>query len=194
MCEEFTRTYISLLTAGREDEAYRMLYEEYHQLLLRFATAFLKSREPAEELVNDLLYKIWLKKDGIAEISNLRIYLLASIRNMCLTILSKQRKEQEMKQRMSSSVVDLCTSDPESLYISNELQTLIREVIEKLPPRCKQIYQMVRVERLRNKDVAVKLNISVNTIDVQLAIALKRLVQAVNAYNQKTGFSKMGAQ
>jgi RNA polymerase sigma-70 factor (ECF subfamily) len=71
-----------------------------------------------------------------------------------------------------------------------ELYDCIRNAINALPPRCRQIYEMVRLEGMRNKDVSEKLNISVNTIDVQLAIALKRLVNAVSSFNKERTLSK----
>ena len=190
MCETVKRTFISLLREGKDEEAYKFLHGEYYPLLLRFATAFLKTREPAEEVASDLLFKIWLKRESISEINNLRVYLLASVRNMCLTLLSKHKREQGLIEEMSSKKTISFADDPESIYISGELQEVIKRTISELPPRCKLIYEMIRVDRLRNKDVAAKLNISTNTIDVQLAIALKRLVEKINVFNQKKSLSK----
>ncbi|MGN6511729.1 MAG: RNA polymerase sigma-70 factor [Chitinophaga sp.] len=165
-----------------------MLYRQYHATLLDFSTAYLKTREPAEEIVNDVLLKVWQMKGNIVEISNLRAYLFTAVRNASLDALARLRKEQ----RLLSGVPlhGFSADDPERLVISMELYDCIRNAIAALPPRCRQIYEMVRLEGMRNKDVSVKLNISVNTIDVQLAIALKRLVKAVDTFNKEHTLSR----
>lgn len=188
MLESVTQAFIDLIAKEREGDAYQLLYRQYHLTLLQFATAYLKAKEPAEEIVNDVLYKVWQRKESIAEISHLRAYLFTAVRNACLNQLARQREEQGLLSGMPFK--DLTAEDPESIIISMELHDCIRNAINALPPRCKQIYEMVRIEGLRNKDVAAQLNISVNTIDAQLAIAFKRLAQAVQAFNQKEGLSK----
>jgi RNA polymerase sigma-70 factor (ECF subfamily) len=181
--DSVTQTFIDLISGKREDEAYRLLYKQYNGILLEFAFAYLKIKEPAEEIVNDILYKVWLKKESIGEISNLRAYLFTAIRNACLDQLQKQKEERGFIATIPFT--DLTTEDPESIIISMELHDCIRNAINALPHRCRQIYEMIRIEGMRNKDVAAQLNISVNTIDVQLGIAFKRLVQAVAAFNRK---------
>lgn len=187
MLESVTRIFIDLIAEKKEGDAYQLLHQQYHATLLQFACAYLKSREPAEEIVNDALYKVWLKKETIAGISNLRAYLFTAVRNGSLNYLAKQKEEQHFLSALPFN--DQHTEDPESIIISTELHDCIRNAINALPPRCKQIYEMVRIEGLRNKDVAERLHISVNTIDVQLAIALKKLVLAVSRFNTREGIS-----
>lgn len=188
MSETVAKSFISLIADNKESDAYRFLRQQYHVVLLQFATAYLKAKEPAEEVVNDVLYRVWMKKEGVAEINNLRVYLFTAVRNSCLTIITKSKKEQDFV--MNTPFNDSTIEDPENLIITKELQECVKQTINSLPPRCRQIYEMIRIEGLRNKDVAETLNISVNTIDVQLAIALKRLIQAVNIFNQKKNLSK----
>lgn len=188
MLEPVMQAFIDLIAKEREGDAYQLLHRQYHLTLLQFATAYLKAKEPAEEIVNDVLYKVWQRKESIAEISHLRAYLFTAVRNACLNHLARQREEQGLLSGMPFK--ELTAEDPESIIISMELHDCIRNAINALPPRCRQIYEMVRIEGLRNKDVAAQLNISVNTIDAQLAIAFKRLAQAVQAFNQKEGLSK----
>jgi RNA polymerase sigma factor (sigma-70 family) len=61
------------------------------------------------------------------------------------------------------------------MMITVEMMTRMREAIESLPPRCKLIFKLVREDGLKYKEVAEILNISVNTIDVQMAIAVKKI-------------------
>jgi RNA polymerase sigma-70 factor (family 1) len=178
-----TQTIINLIAGNKENDAYKYMYEKYQKPLLRFAISYLKMREPAEEIVNDVFLKVWANRKHIAEIINLRIYLFSSVRNACLTSLLKDKREKQIASNLPFT--EVAQDDPESLFTCSELNTLIRQTIQNLPPRCRQVYQLVRIEGLKNKEVATKLNISVNTIDVQLAIAVKRLVTAINLFNQR---------
>lgn len=187
MMESVTQIFIDLIAEKKDGDAYKFLYKQYQPVLLQFATAYLKAKEPAEEIVNDVLYKVWQKKENIAAISNLRAFLFTAVRNACLNLMIKLKEEQSFLSGIP--VQELTSIDPESIVISTELSDCIRNAIQSLPPRCRQIYEMVRIEGLRNKDVAEQLDLSVNTIDVQLAIALKKLVQAVSAFNRQ-GLSK----
>lgn len=188
MLDPLTKAFTDLIAENRESEAYQLLYRHYHATLLDFSAAYLKAREPAEEIVNDVLLKVWQMKSNIVQVSNLRAYLFTAVRNASLDQLARLKREQ----RLLSGIPlrDMATDDPESLVISMELYDCIRNAINALPPRCRQIYEMVRLEGMRNKDVSEKLNISVNTIDVQLAIALKRLVNAVSVFNKERTLSK----
>lgn len=178
-----TQTIIDLIADNKEDDAYKFMYEKYHRVLLRFAIGYLKVKEPAEEIVNDVLYRVWENRTHIAEINNLRLYLFSSVRNACLTSLVKDKRKKDLISNFSFT--EVLQDDPESLYTCSELNALIRRTIQNLPPRCRQIYELIRIDGFKNKEVATKLNISVNTIDVQLAIAFKRLVTAINTFNQK---------
>lgn len=183
MLDAVTKSLMELIAGERYNDAYQHLYKEFHQTLLQFASAYLKAREPAEEIVNDVLYKVWQMKGDITGIGNLRAYLFTAVRNSCLNFLSRQKKEQLLLSSIPCK--DMTAEDPESILMSIELYDCIRNAINALPPKCRQIYEMVRIEGMRNKDVSAQLNISVNTIDVQLAIAMKRLVLAVSEFNRQ---------
>ena len=69
---------------------------------------------------------------------------------------------------------------PQDLMITAEMMQRMHKAIEALPPRCKMIFKLIREDGLKYKEVAEILNISVNTIDAQMAIAVKRICMALN--------------
>jgi RNA polymerase sigma factor (sigma-70 family) len=64
--------------------------------------------------------------------------------------------------------------------ITSEMMVRMHQVIETLPPRCKMIFKLIREDGLKYKEVAEILNISVNTIDAQMAIAVKKICTALH--------------
>ena len=77
------------------------------------------------------------------------------------------------------TTIDEFATDPYDLMITSEMMARMQQVIETLPPRCKMIFKLIREDGLRYKEVAEILNISVNTIDVQMAIAIKKICLAL---------------
>lgn len=179
MNDKIMQMLINLSSKKKEEDVYKYLHEQYHDVLFRFAFAYVKSRETAEEIVADVLYKLWENRHNLSQIQNLRLYLFTAVRNRCITYLNKQRKEKEIFSTFHEQHQQTNDVDPEELMITSELFRRIQNEVEKLPPRCKLIYKMIREEGLRNKDVAKELGISINTIDVQLALALKRIKNAI---------------
>ncbi|HMG07590.1 MAG TPA: RNA polymerase sigma-70 factor [Mucilaginibacter sp.] len=176
---------IKLIAENKDNEACKYLWDQYYEVLIKFAVAYLKSKELAEEVVADVLYQVWSTKHHLENIQHLRVYLFTAVRNRCYTQLSKKKREQSLfvntGELHEDSHIDF-NVDPEKQMITGELSKFIKEIVEDLPPRCKQIYKLIREEGLRNKDVAVQLGISINTIDVQLAIALKKITKAMQFY------------
>jgi RNA polymerase sigma-70 factor (ECF subfamily) len=81
---------------------------------------------------------------------------------------------------------DLCEDalqfqpDPESLLIRAEMTQQVVAAIDRLPPKCKLIFKLVRLDGLKYKDVAQLLDISVKTVEAQLAIAVKKIGKALS--------------
>jgi RNA polymerase sigma-70 factor (family 1) len=176
---------INLIAQNKSDHAYKHLREQYYSVLYKFAVAYLKSNELAEEVVEDVLFQVWSSKYKLESINNLRVYIFTAVRNRCFTQLARQKREQSLFLNTSDYKENLYFNhniNPESMMVTSELSKFIREIVDDLPPRCRQIYKMIREDGLRNKDVAEQLNISVNTIDVQLAIAIKKLSKAIQLY------------
>jgi RNA polymerase sigma-70 factor (ECF subfamily) len=80
--------------------------------------------------------------------------------------------------------------NPEQLMITEEMRKTIRQAIEQLPPRCKQIFTLIKGDGLKYKEVASILNLSVKTVEAQMAIATKKLISAVLVYSNADSFQK----
>ena len=67
-------------------------------------------------------------------------------------------------------------------FAESELETLISESMEKLPPRCREIFVLSRFNGLKNQEIAEKLNISKRTVELQISNALKLLRSDLKPY------------
>ncbi len=163
-----------------EDEAaYKELFFQLFPSLTRFSESILKSKEAAEELVSDVFITIWNDRAKLLDIEDFRLYLFISVRNNSL------RKLKQINRRATVSLDELDLSSisshfsPEDQVLSRETTREIEAAIEGLPPRARLILKLAKDDRLRYKEIARLLNISVKTVDHQLAISLKKISVAL---------------
>jgi RNA polymerase sigma-70 factor (ECF subfamily) len=167
--------------ARGDENAFTQLYLLFGKRLILFGVSLVRSKEIAEELVEDVFVNLWAKRNHIAEIENLTVYLYVSVKNKALNKLSQKASELIAAPfDYLDSSMDEFAADPYDLLITTEMMGRMQTVIETLPPRCKMIFKLVREDGLKYKEVAEILNISVNTIDVQMAIAVKKICSALH--------------
>ncbi|MDP4131298.1 MAG: RNA polymerase sigma-70 factor [Bacteroidota bacterium] len=164
-----------------DQQAYKELYILFYPSLFHFIRDMIKSRQVAEEIVSDVFMKIWENRKTLENILNLRVYCFVAAKNLSLNQLEKQKREitcdiDEFAHRITGNM----TADPEQLMISEEMLKLIHEVVEALPPRCRMAFKLVKESGFRYKEAAEILNVSVKTIENQLAIAIKKIHNAIH--------------
>lgn len=162
-----------------DESAYKELFLVYYKPLQQFAFSFTKSQELAEEIVSDVFLKIWEKRADLEAIGNLKVYLYVSIKNTALKYLLKQKRQVAISLDELDIELESFHWTPEELVLTAEMMKKIEEAINDLPPRCKIIFKLIKEDQLRYKEVAEILNVSVKTIDSQLAIALKKISKAI---------------
>jgi len=165
----------------QDEAAFTELYQLFGKKLIQFAISLVRSKEVAEELVEDVFVSLWANRGTVTAVQNLTVYLYVSVKNKALTTLSRKARELVTApfDYLDTAVNELA-ADPYSLMITAEMMARMQTAIEGLPPRCKMIFKLVREDGLRYKEVAEILNISVNTIDAQMAIAVKKICLALH--------------
>ena len=163
-----------------DDEfAFNALYRQHFGKLYQFASSFLKDKDPAEEIINDMFLKIWLNRKSLDKIRNIQVYLYVTVKNGCLNYIRSSSSKQLKELNIQQAYYFHLSADPEQLLISKELQTELLNTIDSLPPRCKLIFKMVKQDGLSCKEVAAVLNLSNKTVFAQLSIALKKIESAL---------------
>ncbi|NQX39611.1 RNA polymerase sigma-70 factor, ECF subfamily [Pedobacter steynii] len=165
----------------RDEVAYKELFLHFYPSLLRFSLTYVKQREIAEEIISDVLLKVWTM-DTLLEISNLKVYLYSSVRNSSINFLVKNRKYTiwDIDQVAPSDMVELST--PIDLMLDAELKEKIAKSVKALPPKCRMAFMLNRQDGLSYKEVAEIMDISVNTVDRHLQIALQKIGMTLRSY------------
>lgn len=161
-------------------QAYRDLFLLLHKPLIRFAYGILKSNNDAEEIVSDVFITVWEKRERLASIDSPLLYLYSAVKNRSLNLIAKQKRQDAQDISQWLIPMNSVYFDPEQLMISQETILRIRKSINDLPARCRLIFILVKEDGLKYREVSDLLNISVKTVEAQMAIALRRVAQCMH--------------
>ncbi len=156
-----------------DEVAFEILFKSFYASLTHFANAYLQDLDEAEEIVQSIFVNIWEKKEHIIIETSFKSYIYQSVKNKCLNYL--RNKKTQSKHLTIIDAKDYEDDHAIESMSSDEINQQLYFALEELPPKCKQIFQLSRLEGLKHKDIAEKLDLKVKTIENQIGIALKFL-------------------
>lgn len=165
--------------------AFRELYYLLYKELFRFANIFVHERELAEEVLQDVFTKIWIHRDRLGTIENIKQYLYTAVKNTAINYKKKYPLQSLADPDLSAIELSYNAQTPEDLMISAQVVAKINQAIQDMPPKCKLVFLLVKEDRLKYREVAEILNISIKTVETQMSIALKKLASAIGLYSFK---------
>ena len=173
---------IQQINSLETQRCFSQIYSTYFTKMIRFSQAYVIAEEDAENIVQDIFLYLWEHPEVFKTIDNMDAFLFTLVKNRCLNFLKHSLYVNEKKSsiqtveelEMQMNLYSLQQFDESFLTIS-DVENLINEVIDKLPERCKEIFILSRMEGLKYKEIAEQLNISVNTVENQMSIALRKL-------------------
>lgn len=139
---------------------------------------YVRSKEDADEIVNDTFMAIWDKRDEMDFTQNLKPLLYTIVRNKSLNLLKKRKIEITDVEDGFEIASDIIS--PVDILQAKETEEAIYRIIDKLPPKCKQIFIMSRKEFLNNKEIAAILEITEKTVENQITIAIRTIKAGLN--------------
>lgn len=166
---------LSAIAFNNDQAAYKELFILLYCRLKQFGYAILKSNEEAEELVSDIFIKVWGKREKLITIESPLLYFYTTAKNLAFNRLQKQKRLQGLKPEEWLMQVNSIYPNPEELMMTAEMLNKIKKAVNDLPPRCKLIFKLVKEDGLKYREVAELLQLSVKTVEAQMAIALRRL-------------------
>lgn len=162
---------------------FRRFVDYYSDDLFYFALGFVKRKELAEEIVSDVFCDVWQNRTTYSGIENTKSWLLIMVRNKSISYLRKNKGYESISFDEIEDFYFPPVESPDSALIEKEMLDRINQSIEKLPPKCKMVFTLAKIQGMRYKEIAEILNISVKTINVHIASAISFL-------SEDTGLSK----
>ncbi|MGK7393274.1 MAG: sigma-70 family RNA polymerase sigma factor [Candidatus Cyclobacteriaceae bacterium M3_2C_046] len=160
------------------------VYTGHFERMYRYAFSITKSKDLAEDVVEEVFLNIWEKKDGNRRIRDVEKYLYVSVKHAALRVVLKN-PHQFLYSDYQEAVQVADQIDPESILLGNELQQIIDQSIASLPPHCGLVYDLIRNKGKSYQDVADELGISKKTLEGHISKALASIRKALNQYFQE---------
>jgi RNA polymerase sigma-70 factor (ECF subfamily) len=127
----------------------------------------------AEEIVQDVMLELWRRREALEVPKSTRAYLLQATRNRALNHLRHLAIERRSEPYVAEMVARVAPTDAQ--LREREIQGALREAVDTLPDRCREVFELSRVKGLRYAEIAAALGISVKTVEVQMGKALRIL-------------------
>lgn len=147
------------------------LFRKYYHALCRFATYLNNRKDLAEEIVADVFFRIWEKRENLNVEKNVRSYLFTATRHTCINYM---KQEKYVMEELSDDMMEE-TPGPDDALMYHELESRITDLINYLPQKRKAIFQLNRFEGFTYNEIAEILSLSAKTVENQMGKAIKQL-------------------
>jgi RNA polymerase sigma-70 factor (family 1) len=161
-----------------DKQEFEKLFRSSYVSLVRYAKTILKDHDTAEEIVQDLFFRLWQDRRNITIESSLNGYLFRSVHNKSLHFIEHQKVIDRHAGEIAASADETAEPVTDAIYYS-ELQSKVARVLERLPERCSVIFRMSRFEGLKYNEIAEKLSVSLKTVEANMGKALKEFRKAL---------------
>jgi RNA polymerase sigma-70 factor (family 1) len=156
------------------EKAFATLFHGYRNKIYSVAFRLTGSEFLAEEVIQDIFLKLWVKKETLPQIQDFEDYLFIMTRNHVFSALKKMARQQQLVDELQLEM----PSGENTTYnriMDDEIEQIVRQAVELLPAQQKQIYLLSKDQELKREEIAKMLRISSETVKTHLARALRHI-------------------
>ncbi|WP_158973671.1 RNA polymerase sigma factor [Cellulophaga sp. L1A9] len=156
------------------NKAFRKLFDRYRNDLYKYSLSMVHSKSYAEEIVQDVFMKVWVKRASLNSELSFKSYLFTITRNNSIKFLKKAANNKKLCEEIFYKTQKF--SNPTDLHIrESELDLLKQKALDRLSPKRRIIFEMSRNENKSYEEIAEELNISISTVRNQMSKSLEIL-------------------
>ncbi len=156
--------------------AFKQLFERYYDRLVAYITTYTNDKIQSEDIVQQAFINLWEDKSKLDETKSPRAYLYAISYNRYIDSIKNAKKQEKLlNQIWEHALRDRIQEDTETL--EKRIQKM-KQVIDSLPPKCKEIIHMNKIQGVKYKEIATEMGISVKTVESQMRIAFTKIREA----------------
>ena len=155
------------------DKAFRYLFDRYYDRLVAYIVTFTHNKMKAEDIVQQAFVNLWNDRQKLDEIKSPKNYLYAIAYNRYADSIKKEKRRSKLLDDIWYRSLNMRIEEDHELLEKriNKLNT----IIESLPPKCKKIIQLNKMEGVKYKEIASLMGISIKTVEAQMSIAFKKI-------------------
>ena len=175
------RHLIKKIVIDNDEKSYNEFYNLYYYVLVRYSNRIINAVDVAEDIVTEFLIRFFKNKETAINILNVESYLFQSIKNESIKYIQRNKFSDFDDRYFSLESLDL---NPHQQLVFDELQQLLKNAIDQLPPKMKEVFLLIREEGLSYKEISAQLGISVKTIENHMTRAIAQLRVIIENYYQ----------
>ncbi len=156
-----------------DEQAFELLFHKYYVRLCGFVEKYLDDPEEAREIAQEVFVRVWQERDRIDPDNCLKAYMFGIGRNLSLSRLRHLSVESAYTRIYRLVYLDRDEISVHDSLLAKELENGVAVALRKLPPRCREIFELSRNEGLKFREIAQTLRISVKTVETQISRALR---------------------
>jgi RNA polymerase sigma-70 factor (ECF subfamily) len=162
---------------GGDPAALETIFRAFVLPLCAFAYGYVRSRDTAAELVQDVFWHIWRQRAGWTIEGSLRAYLYRATRNRVLDYLKHEKVERRWAERAvrEGQTVEQRQVTPDDTLDSEDLVGALEQALEQLPERRRLVFLLRWREGKSYKEIARLLGVSTKTVENQMTRAIRAL-------------------
>jgi RNA polymerase sigma-70 factor (family 1) len=184
--ETFSNDCDLLLNISRgNEEAFRQLFITKKDKVYSYAYHFTHLSSSAEDITQEVFFKIWVKRESLVEIQNFDSWLATVTRNLCFDFLKKKALELKIQSGISTNKLQVEENVDEYISYKDQLSR-IDEAVNHLSPQQQQIFKLKKRIGMKNEEIAKYLHISPNTVRAHMVVILKKIRQYLNTHSIDT--------
>jgi len=166
-----------LLERLRHDDttAFDEIFRTWYAPLVRMADGMVRDRAVAEELVQEVLFELWRRRDRLAAEGSAQAYLFQSTRNRALNHLRHGRVTDRVAPLVADEAAPTRPPTPDARAVEAELDDALQRAVATLPPRCREVFELSRVHGLKYAEIAQMLGVTVKAVEAQMGKAMRTL-------------------
>lgn len=185
-----TEDFKLLARLGNDDEkAFDQLFHKYYPGLVRFSKSLLTaSAEDAEDLVQDVFFKLWQCRRELCIHNALNAFLYTSVKNKVNDYFRKNKIQISVDLDLVEEKLTEDYLSPDYLLMYKELNMDMEHMISLLPERTQLVFRMNRNDHLSYEEIAQMLSISINSVKTHMYRAIKFLKEYFRQYNSPSQY------
>ncbi len=160
--------------AKGDHQAFRVIFDQYKDVLYGYSYKLTKSSVLAEEAIQEVFLKFWQNRRDLNADLSVKAYLYKITRNHIYNMLRSAAYDQKLKQQLFYNGQDAHYSTEDQL-VYRDLESFKDKAVASLPPKRQMIFQMSRTQGLSHEEIALQLGISQHTVKDQMVKALKTI-------------------
>lgn len=179
---EHTDEALMELVKNGDEAAFQVIYDRHSKSIFDSVYNGLHRIEESKEIVQEVFFYLWAKRDAIRISSSLKGYLLISARHAMLNLIRSEKVRQAYAIDLALFSASLHDNSTVEWQDFQDLESLIESSLSQLPERCQVIFKLRWKEHLSSQHIATRLNIAPHTVENNVSMALKHLRASIGHY------------